>query len=123
MPRNTLGPFLSFKEKYLRRVLDGDKKVTIRLGALRPRFQLVYIVCCDMIYGEAIITGVEYLRLRDVPLDVLRADGFNSLEEALAELKSLYPDISANDIVSVVRFIVVRRYERPVPTSLAGKRQ
>ncbi|AEA13267.1 hypothetical protein TUZN_1807 [Thermoproteus uzoniensis 768-20] len=112
--REEMGPILSFKEKYLERVLSGEKRVTIRLGALRPRFQLVYIACCGMLYGEAVITKVEYLRLRDIGEDVLREEGFGSLEEALSELRGLYPRIDLDDVVSVIRFSLIRRYEKPI---------
>jgi hypothetical protein len=112
-----MGPLLSFKEKYLARVLSGEKRVTIRLGTLRPRFQLVYIACCGMLYGEAVITKVEYIRLRDLGEDVLREEGFRDLDEALSELRELYPRIELGDVVSVIRFSLVRRYENPIHIS------
>ncbi|MEL9990907.1 MAG: ASCH domain-containing protein [Thermoproteus sp.] len=113
----TIGPLLSFKEKYLERVLSGAKRVTIRLGVLRPRFQLVYIACCGMLFGEAVITKVEYLRLKDLTPDILREEGFRDLDEALAELKALYPKIELDDLVSVVRFSLIRRYDKPISIS------
>lgn len=109
-----LGIVLRFKDKYLQKVLAGEKNATIRLGVLRPRFQLVYIGCCGMLYGEALITKVEYARLRELSSDVLNEEGFESLDEALAELRKLYPTISLDDTVSVIRFTLIRRYERPI---------
>lgn len=117
-----MGPLLSFKEKYLGRVLSGEKKATIRLGVVRPRFQLVYIACCGMIYGEAVITSVQYARLKELSSEVLKEDGFNSLEEALEELKSLYPRIEPDSMVSVLRFALLRKYERPVPLDVLRKK-
>jgi hypothetical protein len=117
-----MGPLLSFKEKYLSRVLSGEKRATIRLGVVRPRFQLVYITCCGMIYGEAVITGVQYAKLKELGSEVLREDGFNSLEEALEELKSLYPKIEPDSVVSVLRFALLRKYEKPVPLEVLRKK-
>lgn len=119
--RDGLGLTLSFKEKYLGRVLSGEKRVTIRLGVLRPRFQLVYIACCGMLYGEAVITKVEYVKLRDLSRDVLEEEGFKDLEEALAELRAIYPGIDLDDVVSIIRFSLVRRYERPISINALKK--
>lgn len=112
--RDNLGLTIGFKEKYLGKVLEGKKRVTIRLGVLRPRFQLVYIACCGMLYGEAVITKVEYVKLRDLSKDVLEEEGFKDLDEALAELKTIYPKIGLDDMVSVIWFSLLRRYEKPI---------
>ncbi|ACB40853.1 ASCH domain-containing protein [Pyrobaculum neutrophilum] len=110
-----LGPYLRFKQKYLEGVLSGRKRVTVRHGIVRPRFNLVYIVCCGEIYAEAFITKVYYTRLGKLGEDVAAAEGMESREELIAELKEIYGDVGEDDTVSVIYFAVVRRYERPVP--------
>ncbi|RFA97674.1 ASCH domain-containing protein [Pyrobaculum aerophilum] len=116
-----LGPYLRFKRKYLEGILAGKKRVTVRYGIVRPRFSLVYIVCCDQIYGEAIITKVYYTRLDRVGQDVIEAEGFGSREELVSELKEIYGEVRDGDTVSVIFFSLVRKYDKPVPLARLGE--
>ncbi|MFN7105896.1 MAG: ASCH domain-containing protein [Pyrobaculum sp.] len=109
-----LGPYLKFREKYLDKVLTGVKKVTVRLGIVRPRFSLIYIVCCGHIYGEAVVTKVYYTKLSKVGEEVARAEGFESREALIQELREIYGDVDGEDLVTVIYFTVVKKYERPV---------
>ncbi|MEM1519030.1 MAG: ASCH domain-containing protein [Pyrobaculum sp.] len=112
-----LGPYLRFKQKFIKRVIEGEKKVTIRYGVVKPRFNFVYIVCCDEVYGEAIITKVVYTRLSRVGEDLARADGFESREELINELNEIYGELDNEDVVSIIYFTVVRVYNKPVALS------
>ena len=109
-----LNQFLRFKPKYLDRVLRGDKRVTLRLGIVMPRRQLVYILSDDMVYGEAIIESVQYARIRELDSNVLREEGVSSLDELVAELRELYGDVKPSDVVSIIRFRIVRKYPKPI---------
>ncbi|MFN3803778.1 MAG: ASCH domain-containing protein [Pyrobaculum sp.] len=110
-----LGPYLKFRERYLEKVLTGVKRVTIRHGVVRPRFSFMYIVCCEHIYAEAVITKVYYTKLGRVGEEVIKAEGLESREVLLQELREIYGDVDEEDPVTVIYFTVVRRYERPVP--------
>lgn len=109
-----LGPYIRFKPKYLENVLSGKKRVTVRYGVVKPRFNFVYIVCCNEIYGEAFITRVVYTRLGKVGEDVAAAEGLESREELVNELREIYGDLKDDDVVSVIYFTVVRVYQKPV---------
>jgi len=109
-----LNQFLRFKPKYLDKVLRGDKRVTLRLGIVMPRKQLVYILSGDMVYGEAIIENVQYMRIREVDTGILREEGVSSIDELVEELKELYGSVKPDDVVSVIRFRVIRKYPKPV---------
>jgi len=112
-----LGPYLRFKEKYLESILSGRKRVTVRYGVVKPRFSLVYIVCCDAIYAEAFITRVYFTRLGKLGNDVVAAEGFESMTELINELREIYGNVDKDDTVSVIYFTVVRKYDKPVPLS------
>ncbi|MEZ0319818.1 MAG: ASCH domain-containing protein [Pyrobaculum sp.] len=113
-----LGPYLRFKEKYLENVLSGKKRVTVRYGVVRPKFTLVYIVCCDKIYGEAFITRVYYTKVEKLGEEVVEAEGFESREVLINELREIYGSVKEDDTVSVIFFTLVRKYEKPVPLSV-----
>ncbi|MCC6020569.1 MAG: ASCH domain-containing protein [Thermoproteaceae archaeon] len=112
-----LGPLLRFRQKYLESVLSGKKRVTVRYGIVRPRLSLVYIVCCDAIHAEALITKVYYTRLGRLGADVIAAEGLSSREELLSELREIYGNVRESDLVTVIHFTIVRKYGRPVPLS------
>jgi hypothetical protein len=112
-----LGPYLRFKKKYLESVLSGRKHVTVRYGVVRPRFSLIFIVCCGEIYGEAVITRVYYTKLGRLGEDVVAAEGLHSRDDLVKELREIYGEVREDDAVSVIFFTLVRRYEKPVPLS------
>ena len=112
-----LGPYLRFKEKYLENILNGRKRVTVRYGIVKPRFSLVYVVCCDAIYAEAFITKVYYTKLGRLGNDIVAAEGFESMAELINELREIYGNVDEDDPVSVIYFTVVRRYDKPIPLS------
>ena len=109
-----LNQFLRFKDKYLDKVLRGEKRVTLRLGIVMPSRQLVYILSGDRVYGEAVIESVQYRRISELDPLTLREEGVSNVEELVDELRELYGDVKPSDVVSVIRFRVLRRYERPV---------
>jgi len=112
-----LGPYLRFKEKYLKDILTGRKRVTVRYGVVKPRFSLVYIVCCNAIYAEAFITKVYFTKLGRLGDDVVAAEGLESMADLINELRDIYGNVDEDDLVSVIYFTVVRRYDKPVPLS------
>jgi hypothetical protein len=112
-----LGPYLRFKEKYLKDILTGRKRVTVRYGVVKPRFSLVYIVCCNAIYAEAFITKVYFTKLGRLGDDVVAAEGLESMTDLINELRDIYGNVDEDDLVSVIYFTVVRRYDKPVPLS------
>ena len=112
-----LGPYLRFKEKYLKDILTGRKRVTVRYGVVKPRFSLVYIACCNAIYAEAFITKVYFTKLGRLGDDVVAAEGLESMTDLINELRDIYGNVDEDDLVSVIYFTVVRRYDKPVPLS------
>jgi len=116
-----IGPFVRFKEKYLESVLSGRKRVTVRYGVVKPKLSLIYIVCCDKIYAEALITRVYYTELGKLGEEVVEAEGFTSREELINELREIYGEVGDRDVVTVIYFTVVRKYDKPVPLKRLNK--
>lgn len=110
-----LGLFLRFKREHLERVLSGDKRMTIRWGIVRPRYAVIYIVSGDMVYAEAFIEGTATIHVKDLDERIAARDGFESLNDLLSELRRLYPGISGNDQITIIRFAVTKRFNPPIP--------
>ncbi|RLF06423.1 MAG: ASCH domain-containing protein [Thermoprotei archaeon] len=120
MIRRRLGRYLTFKPKYLRRVLSSSKTATIRLGLVKPMYKRVYIECCGRLYGEARINRVRHLKLSDLGEEDALKDGFHSLRDMLRELASIYPTIKPSDWVTVIEFEVVEKFKSPIDKRLAA---
>ena len=85
--------------------LTDGKRVTIRKG--RRNIQLGDIIFesteikriqkADIIY-------VMYSLLKNIPIDAIENDGFNSVEEMLDGMKGFYPDITLDSECTIVYF-------------------
>ncbi|WP_457549833.1 ASCH domain-containing protein [Archaeoglobus sp.] len=81
---------LEFKDKYKELLLSGRKKATIRLQCYVREGDEVFVHCGGKIIGTAKIKKVEERSLEDVDEELAKADGFNSKEELINEIKKLY---------------------------------
>ncbi len=104
---------IRFKRELLDKVISGRKSVTIRWGIVYPRRRELIIVSNDHAYGIARIIDVKYVKVRDLPDDVIRDEGFRSLSDLISSLKSIYPNIKESDYVTVIRFRVERVFRSP----------
>ncbi len=104
---------LRFRPEYLHKVLSGEKRVTIRLGIVRPRFGELLITCNNLVYGIAEVESLDIRKLEEVPKDVIREEGFRNHKELLEELRKLYPEIRDTTYVTIIRFRVKKIFEKP----------
>lgn len=86
------------------RVVSGDKKVTLRKGKriFSPDLTITNRDTLEHILVS--VTSVECRTVATAGQDVLFADGFGSIEEAVALMQRFYPDLTADDDISIVRF-------------------
>lgn len=112
--RSRLGKFLNFKKKYLERVLRGEKTTTIRRGIVTPSKDHVYLTCDGQVLGEARISSLRFVKIRDLTDADAKRDGFESRDELLKALREIYPDISQEDWVTVISLEDVTRYSKPL---------
>lgn len=112
-PRSRLGKFLNFKKEYLERVLEGGKVTTIRRGIVTPSHDRVYLTCNGKALGEARISSLRFVRLRDLTDIDAKRDGFENKDELLKALRQIYPDISQEDWVTIITLEDVTRYSKP----------
>jgi hypothetical protein len=81
-----------FSQRYLEKLLSGEKRATIRLRCpgLRPGDKAL-VHCGGRIIGEIEVLAVYRKRLRDITIDEALLDGFVSLHELRLHLKKHYP--------------------------------
>ncbi len=83
---------LEFKEKYLEKLLKGEKRITVRKRAYVKPNDTVYVHCGGKIIGKAKIIDVRKIKREEMNEEIAKKDGFNSLEDFMDEIKSYYPD-------------------------------
>ncbi len=104
---------LRFKPEYLQRVLRGEKRVTIRLGIVRPRFGELLIVCNNLVYGIAEVESIDIRRIEEIPKEILHEEGFRNIRDLINELRKLYPEIKDTTYVTIIRFRVKEVFDKP----------
>ncbi len=104
---------IRFKPEYLDKVLSGKKKITIRLGLVRPRFGEVLIVCNDLVYGIAEVKRVDVMKVEDLTDDIAKREGFRNKDELLRELKKLYPNVRERNLITLIEFEIREVFSRP----------
>lgn len=94
------------KQRYLNLVLAGQKRSTIRPWArcyLRPGSPISFNG-----RHRAVCTSVERVRLADLTLADIQADGFGTHDEFDRAFRALYPAATADTLVWVIRFEPVK---------------
>ncbi len=105
-----------FDGRYMGALLRGEKTSTVRPAARRiPKpGEEVMIHCGGKVLGRARVDRVVFKPLRELDDEDARAGGFGSRDELIGALRRHYPDLGDDDLVAVIRFSWVRRFERPV---------
>ncbi len=81
---------LEFKDRYKELLMSGRKRATIRTRCYVKEGDEVFVHCGGKIIGTAKIRKVEERSLDELDDEIARADGFESREELIEEIKRLY---------------------------------
>jgi len=104
-----LGRHIMVKGWYVRDILEGRKRATIRKGIVKPKYREMIIHGGGRPLAKIVVENVYHKRVRELSdQDALR-DGFGSREELLRELKRVYPGIGLDDWVTIIEFRVVQK--------------
>ena len=112
--KRSLGRYLSFRKEYIKPILSGKKKTTIRLGIVTPRHSRVYLESEGKVYGELSIESTEYVKFSELTEKDAACDGFETLNDLKKALESIYNRLRDDDWLTVIHFDVVQRYDKPV---------
>jgi len=104
-----IGRHLMVKGKYVEKILSGEKKATIRLGIVKPKYDEVFIHGGGRPVALAKIVKVSHKRVKDLTDNDALKDGFSSKRELLKELKKNYDELNPNDYVTIIEFEVIKK--------------
>ena len=105
--------------RYVKALLEGRKRSTIRPGVLRVADR-VYIHSRGKIVAVAEVEAVAYKRVSELTDEDARLDGFDSREELVAYLKKRYPGLRDSAMVTIVKFGKVEETDMPEDTVYGG---
>jgi hypothetical protein len=100
------GGELSLHGKYFEAVVKALKTSTIREGVLLfPRdCRLLLRFSHESPTLEVVVKDFKIKRVKDISLKEIQADGFDNKNALLAELRSYYPTITEDSIITVINF-------------------
>ncbi|RLI79971.1 ASCH domain-containing protein [Archaeoglobales archaeon] len=101
---NKIKKHLEFKNRFKKKILNGEKTATLRLYTNLKEGDLVYIHCGGSIIGIAEIEEVVEKSINELSDEDARLDGFKDKEELLEELKKFYGLNGLPDRICVVKF-------------------
>jgi len=101
---------LHFLPKYVKDVLSGKKRATVRLGRKGVREGMViYLAVGGRPFAKARVVRVSHKRLKELTPDEIRKEGYRSLPELLRELRKIYPVISPEDEVTYIEWQILEK--------------
>ncbi|MCD6403094.1 MAG: ASCH domain-containing protein [Candidatus Aenigmarchaeota archaeon] len=101
---------IHFSKEYKKKLLKGEKSSTIRLGK-RKKYKVgdvVELVVEEKPIAKALITNVEYVRVKDLTEERAKKDGFHTKNKLIKALKKHYPRIKDNNTVTVIEFKIIK---------------
>lgn len=101
---------LHFRPEYERDVLSGKKRITIRYGRsydVRPG-NIVFLAVRGKPIARAKITHVYVKKLRELSEHEIKMEGFKSLNALIKHLRRIYPDITPDSPVTIIRWKLLR---------------
>lgn len=100
---------LMLKREFLEKLLRGEKRATIRLGKVKPKYKEMIIHSGGRPVAKIEVTQVVYKHVKDLTDEDAREDGVENKEQLLNILKRMYKEeIRDTDIVSIIKFRLVQ---------------
>lgn len=109
--RQFIGRHLMLKGEYADKLLSGEKKTTIRLGIVRPKYEEVIVHGHGRPLAKVRIKSVTVKKAGELTDEDARRDGFRSREELLEALRRVYGDFTPDTPVTIMELEVVQRLD------------
>jgi len=96
---------LHFRPEFVRKIISGEKRATIRLGKKDVREGMtVYLAVGGRPFARARIVRVSYKKLKELTRHEIRSEGYTSLPDLISDLKKIYPALSPDDMVTYIEW-------------------
>lgn len=102
---------LMVRGEFVKPILEGVKKATIRLGIVVPKYDEIIIHGGGRPIAKARITEIIHKKVSELTDSDAALDGFSSREELIEALKKVYGRVSPDDVVTIIKFEVIQRLD------------
>ncbi len=106
-----LGRHLMLSGKYVRDVLEGRKRATVRVGRYAVKSRDVFLHSGGRVVAKLRIERVYHKRFSELDDEDARLDGHPNARSLRRELRSIYGHLRPDTPVTVIVFRVERRLE------------
>ena len=101
---------LHFLPRYVKDILSGKKRATVRLGKRGVREGMtIFLAVGGRPFARARVVRVSFKKLKDLSPEEVRKEGHSSLSDLLKELRRIYPVISPEDEVTYIEWQMVEK--------------
>ena len=102
---------LMVRGEFVKPILEGVKKATIRLGIVVPKYDEIIIHGGGRPIAKARITEVIHKKVSELTDSDAALDGFSGREKLIEALKKVYGRVSPDDVVTIIKFEVIQRLD------------
>ncbi len=106
-----IGRHLMIKKQYAEKLLNGEKKATIRLGVVKVKHDELIVHSGGKPIAKIKVKNIKIKKIGELSDEDARLDGFSNKEELLAELRKVYGHLKDEDIVSIIEFELIQKFE------------
>ena len=103
-----IGRHLMVKGEYVKDILEGRKRATIRLGVVRLRYPELIVHGGGRPVAKIRVTRVVYKKVSELTDEDAVKDGFRSREELIRALERTYGEVKPDDYVTIIEFDVIQ---------------
>jgi len=104
-----LGRHLMVKGEYVKLMLSGVKKATIRIGKVKLKYNEMIVHGGGRPIALIKIKSVKYKKVKELTDEDAKLDGFKSKRELINELRKVYENIRDDDWVTIIEFEIVKK--------------
>jgi hypothetical protein len=97
---------INFSKEYVKPILEGRKKTTIRKGLKRYSASVQLVVDAET-FAKARVKKVVVKRVKELTEEDAINDGFKNLDELMTALRKIYGDLKANEFVTILHFEIL----------------
>ncbi len=107
-----LGRHLMLKREYGEKLLRGEKRATIRIGVVRPKYEEMIVHSGGRPIAKVRVKNVRVKRVSELTDEDARLDGFRNKRELLRALERVYGRLSPEDPVTIIELELLQRLDQ-----------
>ncbi len=106
-----IGRHIMMKKEYGEKLLSGEKKTTIRVGIVKPKYKELIVHSGGRPIAKVRVDKIIVKKVKELNDEDARLDGFRNRRELLDALKRAYGRLSLEEPVTIIYLDLVQKYD------------